>query len=96
MEKDFDKIILRPIVSEKCTLLQGGNVYCFEVHPEATKHDIKNVFKKVYSVQITEVNVINIKGKVKRKRFKEGKRKDWKKAYIKLKQGEKLPMFEGV
>ncbi len=97
MEKVFDKIILRPVISEKSTALKNsGNIYCFEVHKDATKHDIKNVIKKVYEVNVMRVNVINIKGKKKRRRFKEGKRRDWKKAYVKLKEGEKIEIFEGV
>jgi len=97
MERDFDKIILRPIISEKSTALkEKGNVYCFEVHTDAAKHDNKNAIRKVYDVNVVKVNVINMQGKKKRKRFKEGKRKDWKKAYVKLKEGEKIETFEGV
>ncbi|MBU1078333.1 MAG: 50S ribosomal protein L23 [Spirochaetes bacterium] len=97
MEKEFDKIILRPVVSEKCTFLQNSaDVYCFEVHPDATKHDIKNALQKMYSIHIVHINMVNINGKVKKRRFIEGKKKDWKKAYVKLKKGEKLPIFEGV
>ena len=97
MEKNFDKIILKPIISEKSTALKDiGNIYCFEVHPDATKLDIKQVIQKVYEVHVEKVNVVNIKGKKKRRRFREGKRKDWKKAYIKLKKGEKIENIEGV
>ena len=97
MEKDFDKIIFRPLISEKSTALrESRNVYCFEVHKDASKHDIKNAIKKVYDVNVMKVNVINVKGKKKRRRFKEGKRKDWKKAYVKLKKGEEINIFKGV
>lgn len=97
MEKNFDKIILKPIISEKSTALREiSNVYCFEVHKEATKHDIKNALQKVYEVNIIRVNIVNVKGKVKRRKFKEGKKRDWKKAYVKLKAGEKIEIFEGV
>ncbi len=97
MEKDFDKIIFRPILSEKCTMLKDSvEVYSFEVHPDATKHDVKNVIQKVYNVKVDNVNMVNIKGKIKKRKLKEGKKRDWKKAYIKLKKGEKLAIFEGV
>lgn len=97
MEKDFNKVILRPVISEKSTALKDkGNIYCFEVHKEATKHDIKNFISKIYNVHIERINVMNVKGKIKRKRFQEGKKKDWKKAYVKLKKGEKIEIFEGV
>ena len=97
MKWDFNKIILRSIVSEKSTdLKEKKNVYCFEVHKNASKLDIKSVIKNVYNVNVEKVNVMNIKGKKKRKRFTEGKRKDWKKAYVKLKKGEKIEAFEGV
>lgn len=97
MEKNFDKIIYKPVISEKCTMIKDvSETYCFEVHPDATKLDVKNALQKMYNVKIDNVNVVNVKGKVKRRRFKQGKRRDWKKAYVKLKQGEKLPIFEGV
>ncbi len=97
MEKSFDKIIIRPVVSEKSTALKDkNNVYCFEVHRDAGKHDIKNVINKVFEVNVRKVNVVNVKGKKKKKRFKEGRTKSWKKAYVKLKEGEKIDIFEGV
>ncbi len=97
MEKDFNKIILRPIISEKSTdLKEKGNFYCFEVHKDVSKLDIKDAIKKAYNVNVIKVNVMNIRGKRKRRRFVEGRRRDWKKAYVKLKEGEKIEIFEGV
>lgn len=97
MEKSIEQIIIRPIVTEKCTdIREAKNVYGFVVHKDATKHEVKNAVKKIYSVAVEKVNIMNVKGKTKRRRMVEGKQRDWKKAYVKLKQGEKLQIFEGV
>ena len=97
MKKAIEQIVIRPVVTEKCTeKREAYNIYCFEVLKQATKHEIKNVMKKIYGVNVEKINIVNKKGKVKRRRNIEGQQKDWKKAYIKLKKGEKLQIFEGI
>lgn len=93
MEKDLYNIIIRPIMTEKITRLRDDlkqNIYCFEVAKEATKHDIKLALKKLYNITPEKINIVNVKGKPKRRRFIEGETKSIKKAYVKLKKGEKI------
>ncbi len=97
MKQDIEKILIRPIITEKGTdLREKNNVYVFEVHRDVNKHQVKLAVEKIYGAKVEKVNIINVKGKVKRRRMIEGKRRDWKKAYVKLKKGEKLAIFEGV
>lgn len=97
MKKTVEEIIFKPLITEKCTDLRDKqNIYCFEVHPQATKHQIAHKIEKLYDVKVERVNLINIKGKRKRRGMILGQRKDRKKAYIKIKQGDKIQIFEGV
>ncbi len=97
MEKEIEKIVIRPLITEKCTdLREKNNVYAFEVLKDANKHEVKLAIEKLYGVKVEKVNIVKVKGKVKRRRMIEGKRRDWKKAYVKLKKGEKLSIIEGV
>ncbi|MBN1897652.1 MAG: 50S ribosomal protein L23 [Spirochaetes bacterium] len=91
MEKELYKIIVRPLFSEKTTGLRDSkNIYCFQVDKQATKQDVKEALKKIYNVNIVKCNIVNVPGKKKRRRFVEGRTSSWKKAYVKLKQGEKI------
>jgi large subunit ribosomal protein L23 len=94
-----NQIIRRPLVTEKSTILRddGQNVIVFEVDPKANKVEVKNAVEKLFKVKVAEVRVFNVRGKVKRMGRYEGKRRDWRKAYVRLKEGEKAPDFiEGV
>ncbi len=93
------QIIRRPLVTEKSTILRddGQNVIVFEVDPKANKVEVKDAVEKLFKVKVAEVRVFNVRGKVKRMGRYEGKRRDWRKAYVRLKEGEKAPDFiEGV
>ena len=94
-----NKIIRRPLVTEKSTLMReaGANVIAFEVDPSANKIQVKNAVEELFKVKVEEVRLFNVRGKVKRMGRYEGKRRDWRKAYVRLKEGEKAPDFiEGV
>ena len=75
---DGRDIIRKPIVSEKSYVLIEENVYTFEVHPEATKPQIREAVEQIFGVRVTKVNTLNRKGKRKRNRknFSYGKRSD--------------------
>ncbi len=93
------EIIRRPLVTEKSTLLRdsGANVIAFEVDPSANKIEVKAAVEKLFKVKVEEVRLINVRGKIKRMGRTAGKRRDWRKAYVRLKEGEKAPDFiEGV
>ena len=94
------EIILRPHISEKAFDLAQERKYVFEVHPRATKIDIKRAIKELYKVEVERVWIVNVPPKIKvRKRgyFRKPrtlKRKGYKKAIVKLKEGHKLEIFE--
>ena len=71
--------------------------YAFEVDPSANKIQVKNAVEELFKVKVDEVRLFNVRGKMKRMGRWEGKRRDWRKAYVRLKEGEKAPDFiEGV
>jgi large subunit ribosomal protein L23 len=90
------KVLLEPHISEKSTnVAETGNQIVFKVVPDATKTEIKKAVEKLFDVTVEGVQVTNVKGKVKRSMFGRGKRKDWKKAYVRLKAGDDID-FLGV
>lgn len=94
-----NQIIRRPLVTEKSTLLResGANVIAFEVAPTANKIEVKRAVEELFKVKVEEVRLFNVRGKIKRMGRWAGKRRDWRKAYVRLKEGEKAPDFiEGV
>ena len=94
-----NRIIRRPLVTEKSTLMRetGANVIAFEVDPGANKIEVKDAIEELFKVKVEEVRLFNVKGTVKRMGRYAGKRRDWRKAYVRLKEGEKAPDFiEGV
>ncbi len=96
--KDPYQIIIRPLITEKSTWMKDANrEVCFEVHPQANKIEIKQATEKLFKVKVERVRVQRMKGKMRRVGRSEGRRKDWKKAYVKLKEGEKMiEFFEAV
>lgn len=94
--KDVRDVILRPIITERSTEMMGDNKYVFEVAPKTNKTEIKLAIEKIFDVKVESVNTMNVKGKPKRMGRYTGKRKDWKKAIIKLTADSKpLEFFEG-
>ena len=94
-----NQVIRRPLVTEKSTIQreQGTNVIAFEVDSNANKIEVKNAVEELFKVKVAEVRLFNVRGKVKRMGRYAGKRRDWRKAYVRLKAGEKAPDFiEGV
>ena len=94
-----NQIIRRPLVTEKSTMLResGANVIAFEVAPGANKIQVKHAVEELFKVKVEEVRLFNVRGKMKRTGRWVGKRRDWRKAYVRLKEGEKAPDFvEGV
>ena len=90
------KIIRKPIVTEKATKLSEFNKVVFEVSPESNKNEIKGAVEKLFSVKVKAVNIINIKGKLKRFKGVLGKRNDIKKAVITLEEGNTIDISAGV
>lgn len=85
------KIILGPVISEKSALLgESANLAVFKVVKDAQKPEIKAAVEKLFNVKVKSVQVLNVKGKTKRTRYGIGVRSDWKKAYVRLEQGQDI------
>lgn len=98
MNLDHYRIIRRPLITEKSTLQkETSNVIAFEVDPKANKIEVRRAVEALFNVKVEEVRLFNVRGKVKRLGRNSGRRSDWRKAYVRLKAGQKAPeFFEGV
>ena len=87
-------VIRRPLITEKTTLLREENrTVVFEVAADATKVDIRRAVEKLLGSKVEAVRTSISHGKFKRQGRFMGQRSDWKKAYVKLREGEKIPEF---
>jgi len=89
-------VLLRPIITEKTTVLTGSDKYVFEVDLRANKNQVKEAVQLAFSVRVTEVNTMVMKGKSKRFGRRVTARPDWKKAIVTLAPGDKIELFEGI
>ena len=88
------QVIRRPLVTEKTTVAREGSpVVVFEVARDATKIDIRHAVEKLFGTKVSSVRTQIMHGKFKRQGRFEGQRPDWKKAWVRLKAGEKVPDF---
>ena len=91
------EIIKRPIVTEKgVTKKDAERTLCFEVSADANKTQIKNAVQAVFKVKVEEVRTSTTAGKLRRRGRYAGYRADWKKAYVRLKAGEKMPEYAEI
>jgi large subunit ribosomal protein L23 len=91
------KVLLSPVVSEKSSVIADANrQYTFRVTTDATKREIAKAVEKLFEVQVDSVQVVNVKGKLKRFGNIRGKRSDWKKAYVRLKPGSEIDFAAGA
>jgi large subunit ribosomal protein L23 len=94
---DVYQIIRRPVVTEKgSTLKDENNQLLFEVDPASNKSEIKKAVEKLFKVTVLSVRTQNRQGKRKRMGRSVGRRKNWKKAIVTLKEGDRVDFFEGV
>lgn len=85
------KVLLGPHISEKATILgEASNHYTFKVLPDATKPEIRAAVEKLFDVKVLDVRTTNVKGKVKRTMRGISRRKSYKKAYVRLEQGQDI------
>jgi large subunit ribosomal protein L23 len=91
------EVIKRPLVTEK-SMAQGqqANRYLFAVDVRADKQSITDAVEKLFKVHVIKVNTSIVRGKIKKVGRSAGKRPNWKKAFVTLKEGEKIELFEGV
>jgi len=96
-EERLLKVVLAPHVSEKSTLAaESNNTVVFKVAKDANKAEIKAAVEKLFEVEVSGVRTVNVKGKTKRHGVSFGKRKDWKKAYVVLKEGQDIDFVGGA
>jgi large subunit ribosomal protein L23 len=97
MTIDHYDIIRLPRITEKGTRLkEKSNVLTFEVRTDANKVQVRKAIEGIFKVKVVDVTTVNISGKRKRMGQREGRRSDWKKAYVTLKAGDKIDIFEGA
>jgi large subunit ribosomal protein L23 len=91
------QVLRSPHVSEKATVVcDADNQYVFKVAKDATKLEIKQAVEGLFKVSVLNVNLLNVKGKQKRFGRFTGRRKDWKKAYVKVAEGQKIEFLDAV
>lgn len=90
-------VIKRPIVTEKAVGKKDAeNSLCFEVHPDANKLQIKKAVEGLFKVKVAAVKTSNYVGKLRRRGRFAGYASDWKKAYVRLKPGQKMPEYAEI
>jgi large subunit ribosomal protein L23 len=97
MKKDPRSIIERPLITEKNHLLQDKeNKYVFEVARYANKLEIKQAIEDIFDVRVESVRTMRMQGKIKRMGRFEGRRPNWKKAIVKLTDGDVIDLYAGA
>ena len=90
-------VVKKPIVTEKgVTKMDAERTLCFEVAVDANKTEIRNAVQTLFKVKVAEVRTTTTAGKLRRRGKFSGYRPDWKKAYIKLKPGQKVPEYAEI
>ena len=88
-------VLIRPLVTEKTSGMMQDNKYTFEVALKATKTEIRHAVETIFKVKVIDVKTIRVGGKVKRMGASVGRTSDYKKAIVKLAEGNTIPVFEG-
>jgi large subunit ribosomal protein L23 len=97
MKSDPYDVLVRPLLTEKITALrETGNKVGFVVRRDASRIQVKQAVEAALKVRVDRVHIMTVKGKTKRLGRFSGKRPDWKKAIVTLKEGEKLELYESV
>ncbi len=89
-------ILVRPIITEKNTMLSDRGKYAFEVLPDVNKIEIKRAVEEVFKVKVAAVNVMRVPGKQRRMGRHKGMTRSWKKAVVTLQPGQRIELFQGV
>ncbi len=90
------QVLIAPVVSEKSYSLIADRKYCFRVHAEAHKTQIRQAVEELFEVEVESVHVIAVPAKPKRRANTRGKRPGWKKAIVQLREGHSIEIFEGA
>jgi large subunit ribosomal protein L23 len=94
---DPHQVIIRPVISEKSyNLIESEGQYTFQVDRRVNKNQIKRAVEDAFEVSVAKVNTTNVKSKPKRQGLTRGRTSTWKKAVVKLVEGDRIDLFEGV
>ena len=89
-------VLLRPLITEKTSLMMQENKYTFKVPVTANNTEIRQAVESIWNVKVLSVTTIRVHGKVKRMGKNIGRTSDYKKAIVRLAEGQTLPIFEGM
>lgn len=89
-------ILIKPIITEKTSTMMQENKYTFKVAINANKIEIRQAVESIFNVKVLDVNTIRVLGKIKRMGKTAGKRSDYKKAIVKLAEGQSIEFFEAI
>lgn len=90
------KVLLSPRMTEKSTRVgENSNQYVFKVTTDSNKKEIKDAVEKLFEVNVESVRIVKVKGKSKSFKFRAGKRNDWKKAYVRVQEGQVIDFLGG-
>ena len=93
---DASQVIIRPIVSEKSYVLATADKYTFRVHPDAHKTQIKQAVEQLFDVKVVGVRTSSVPSKPKRRGYTAGRTRAWKKAVVQVREGDAIPIFQGL
>lgn len=92
---ELRQVVIRPIFTERSAFVQQHqNTYVFEVGDSVNKLQVKDAIEKLFNVNVLDVRTVRVRGKIKRFGRYYGKRSNWKKAYVKLKEGDSINLRE--
>jgi large subunit ribosomal protein L23 len=91
------QVLRAPHVSEKSTRVGGeGNQYVFKISTDASKPEVKAAVEMLFKVQVENVNIVNVRGKSRSFRMRPGRRPNWKKAYVRIAEGQTIDVEQPV
>ena len=93
---DASQVIIRPVVSEKSFVLAELGKYTFRVHDKAHKTQIRQAIELLFDVKVVDVRTVSVKSKPKRRGHTSGRTRQWKKAIVQVREGDTIPIFQGL
>jgi large subunit ribosomal protein L23 len=91
-----NEVLLAPVVSEKSYNLIDERKYAFKIHPDAHRTQVRQAVEQLFDVHVERVNILKVQPKPKRRGLIKGTRPGWKKAIVQVREGETIPIFEGL
>ena len=91
-----NEVLLAPVVSEKSYNLIDQRKYAFKIHPDAHRTQVRQAVEELFDVHVERVNILKVQAKPKRRGLIKGTRPGWKKAIVQVREGETIPIFEGI